>query len=373
MKNLAFLSVALTIAFTNSIGSNPVLAQTGLGDPSGEVEMRLDSTPAQNQSEAPVDNQTAIPLKPGDQIRITVTGFPDLSNEQTILPDGTVQLPLAGSLKLARLTPLQATTLITDALRPYVRRPQVALALLNVSPLRISVTGEVLKPGPRLLNPTAQQNPQTAGSLTGPLSNSPATVSDAVALAGGITPDADLRNITVYRVVPNNPTFANSATVTRAEIKVDLWKAIQSGDLSGDIRVFDGDQIVVPTAQLSSAAQQSLLNSTIAPNAITVQVAGEVNRPGTITTAPNTRISDAIAAAGGPTDKANRRAIELFRVGPDGRLQHQRFAYSEVSTPLRTGDLIIVRKNGLSGVVDTLNQIAAPIGSLLFPFINLVR
>jgi len=368
------ISVALALTITPGIRIDPVLAQDHLVVPSNSVEMRLDSAPAQNQVlEVPLDNQTTIPLKPGDQLRLTVAGFPDLSGEQTILPDGTIQLPLVGSLKLARLTPLQATTLITDALRPYVRRPQVALSLLSISPLRISVTGEVLKPGPRLLNPIVQQNPQGTGTGNIAPSSSPVTVSDAVVLAGGITPDADLRNITIHRVVPNNPDFANITAITTAEIKVDLWKAIQSGDLSEDIRVYDGDEIVVPTAHLSEASQQTLLNSTIAPAAITVQVAGEVNRPGTVTTAPNTRVSDAVAAAGGATDKANRHSIELFRIGADGRLAHQNFAFNEVSTPLKNGDLIIVRKTGFNGVIDTLNQIAAPIGTLLFPVINLIR
>lgn len=375
-KTPPLLSVALTLIAITGIKLDPVLAQSRTEVPPNSVEMRLDAEPVQNQGlELPSDNQTTIPLKPGDQLRLTVAGFPDLSGEQTILPDGTIQLPLVGSLKVARLTPLQASTLITDALRPYVRRPQVALSLLSISPLRISVIGEVLKPGPRLLNPITQQNPQGTGTSAGNVapSSSPVTVTDAVVLAGGITPDADLRNITIHRVVPNDPAFASVSAITRAEIKVDLWKAIQSGDLSEDIRVHDGDEIVVPTAQLSEAAQQSLLNSTVAPAAITVQVAGQVNRPGTVTTAANTRVSDAVAAAGGPTDKANRRTIELFRIGPDGRLAHQRFAFNEVSAPLRNGDLIVVRKNDFSGVIDTLNQIAAPIGSLLFPVINLLR
>ncbi len=367
---------------------------------------------AQTQSEIPTDTQTTTPLKPGDQLRLTVAGFPDLSNEQLILSDGTIQLPMVGVLKVSRLTPIQAAALIKTSLQPYVRRPQVALSLVSPSPLRVSVTGEVLQPGPRLINPFVQQNQQGRGTGDAALSSSPVTVSDVLILAGGITPDADLRNIMIRRIVASDSTSVNSAAVPKAlptllarnnpptlspgttafppapgaflsapvptytmiptEIKVDLWEAIKSGNLSADARIYDGDEIIIPRAKANDAEQQALLTSTIAPTKITVQVTGEVNRPGQVDVSPTARVIDSIAAAGGTTDKANKRTVELFRMSPQGQIERQTFDLDKPSISLRNGDLLVVQKTGSSKFIDTLGRIFIPIYPLT-TILNLFR
>lgn len=148
--------------------------------------------------------------------------------------------------------------------------------------------------------------------------------------------------------------------MVRTEVKVDLWKAIQSGDLTADARIYDGDEIVVPPAQLSNPEQQALLTSTIAPTKITVQVTGEVTRPGQIEVSPNARVTETIAAAGGPTDKADKRSIELFRLSPNGQLEQQTFDFNKPSVSLRNGDLIVVKKSGSSKFFDTLGRALIP-------------
>lgn len=79
------------------------------------------------------------PLKAEDRIRLMVAGFPDLSGEHTIATDGTLQLPMAGSIQVGGLTTTEAVARITQSLLPYVRRPQVGITILRRSPLRISV------------------------------------------------------------------------------------------------------------------------------------------------------------------------------------------------------------------------------------------
>lgn len=384
----------------------PLVMAIVVGAPSGFVL-------AQTQNGIPTDTQTTTPLKPGDQLRLTVAGFPDLSNEQLILSDGTIQLPMVGVLKVSRLTPIQAAALIKTSLQPYVRRPQVALSLVSPSPLRVSVTGEVLQPGPRLLNPFVQQNQQSRATGNAASSSSPVTVSDVLILAGGITPDADLRNIMIRRIVASDPTSVTSAAAPKAlpmlsarnnlptlspgatafppspgaafstpsvptytmiptEIKVDLWEAVKSGNLSADTRIYDGDEIIVPRAKANDAEQQALLTSTIAPNKITVQVTGEVNRPGQVDVPPTARVIDSIAAAGGTTDKANKRTVELFRMSPQGQLERQTFDLDKPSISLRNGDLLVVQKTGSSRFIDTLGRIFLPIYPLT-TILNLFR
>ena len=105
----------------------------------------------------PSELSDIIPLKSGDRIRLTVVGFPDMSGEQIIFSDGTIQLPMVGSISITGLSPGSASEAITTALTPYVRRPQISIVLLALSPLRVNVIGEVLQPGPRTLEPSKNQ------------------------------------------------------------------------------------------------------------------------------------------------------------------------------------------------------------------------
>lgn len=290
-------------------------------------------------------SQAEVLLKPGDRLNLTVAGFPDLSGEQMIMSDGTIQLPMVGVIGVAGLSSTQANAALTEALRPYVRRPQVALSVLSLSPLQISVTGEVLRPGPRTLSPAEAQA-------------DPITLSDALILSGGITPNADLRNIVIRRAA------LSGETASGQEVRVNLWQAIQQGALVADVPIYDGDEIHVPAAPVNQADQQLLLASTLAPDQITVQVAGEVNRPGQVEVSPTTGISEAVAAAGGPTDKADQDSLRLFRLSATGQLEQQTFEFGESSEPLRNGDLIVVEKSTADGILDTVGRLLPALNPL---------
>lgn len=357
----AFLSttfLSTTVVSTLGLSIRPALAQSSAV---AEVNLAVNAAPA----------QVAEALKAGDRIQLVVVGFPDLSGEQLIGADGAILIPLAGAIAVGGLTAAQATDRITQALLPYVRRPQVGLTILSLSPLHISVTGEVMQPGARSL-PLAD---------AGPDNNTPVTLSNALMLAGGITPYADLRNIVIRRrtvlteslaepVAETQPglSLAGLTETTRPELKVDLWQVIQSGDLASDLRIYDGDEIVVPRAQISTENQQTLLTSTVAPAKVTVRVAGEVQKPGEIEIAPMAGISGAVAAAGGPTDDARTDGIILFRMSPNGQLEQKAFAFEEASEPLNNGDLIVVDKSSrgnVGSVFDFLGRLFLPISPFL--------
>lgn len=342
-----------------SIALGILLACTQVGGLSGSAVSAAIPTVA-----VPPVNQSINRLKSGDRVRITVLGFPDLSGEQLILADGTLQLPFAGVLPIAGLTPAEAIDTITASLRPYVRRPQVGLAVVNLRAPRISITGEVVRPGPRLLLPPTTQSTPSAPTSINSSTEDFQTLSYALILAGGVTPNADLRNIVVRRVVSGPVDLGAQATAPKTEIRIDLWQTIQRGDLAGDPRIADGDEIVVPTAPLSRGEQNQLLSSTVSPVSITVQVAGEVRRPGTVQVSPTAGVSTAVAAAGGPTDKA-RKSMTLLRLSPEGRLERQTFAFGDNTISARDGDVLIADKAGLNKIFDTLGTILNPLTPLL--------
>jgi polysaccharide export outer membrane protein len=293
----------------------------------------------------------ADPLKPGDRLLVTVAGFPELSGEQTVTTNGSIQVPLAGTIEIAGLTPQAAVAPIVEALRPYVRRPQVSLTVISLSPMRLTVAGAVNQPGPRTLELSTAN-----GALL-----SPPTLSGALAQAGGIMPNADLRNVVIYR--QGNP---------KNRLQVDLWEAIQSGDLQADVRIYDGDEIRVPALQGAPLDQRTLLSSTAAPQTITVQVGGEVNRPGQIEISSFAGVTGAVAAAGGPAKGANFESVMLLRMDAQGQVSQQTFALGESSIPLMDGDVLYVSPSGserVAGAFDWLYRIFRPFGQ----FFDVIR
>lgn len=325
------------------------------------VLMHLVSRPyiAQAQTVDLTPPQSATLLKPGDRLRVTVVGFPELSGEQLIAADGTMQFPMAGAIDVERLLPTQAATRISEALLPYIRRPQVSLVVLSLSSLQVTVTGEVVQPGPRLLSPYAPNSAGDDDSIT------PITLSAVLLQAGGITPNADIQNVIIHRRSLVGSGLDTLTEPTRTEMRVDLWQAIRSGDLTADPRIHDGDEIIIPAAGSNNIDQRILLSSTIAPTRIAVQVAGEVVSPGSIELNPNADLSTAVAAAGGPTADANANSIALFRISPNGRLEKQTYEFGETSSPLMNGDVIVVSKDSGRKVLDILGRILNPFSLLL--------
>lgn len=310
----------------------------------------------------PVVIQEQNLLKSGDRISITVLGFPDLSREQIILADGTIQLPLVGNVSVSGLTIAQVGTQLTESLRPYVRRPQVSVSLLSIRPLRVSVTGAVRRPGPLVVTP-----PELTGTqLTDVTDGEVYTLSYALVLAGGLMPNADLRNIVIRRKAVTNQAIA--AGSDKNEIRINLWQVLQSGTLSSDLRLQDEDEIIVPTAALSSADQQQLLSSSLAPTTISIQVAGEVNRPGQIAIAPNADVNTAVAAAGGITSGGAKSKVQLLRMGSNGQLEQQTFRFGEASLPLQDGDVIVVDKGRTQEILDFVGQVVNPLGLIRLLF-----
>lgn len=112
---------------------------------------------------APVDDTYVLGV--GDRVAVNVYGETDLSREYSINPDGTIQVPLIGTVKAQGLTIQQLTAQVRAGLaNGFLRNPSVTGMVLTYRPFYI--LGEVVKPG---------QYPYQTGM----------TLDAAVALAGG--------------------------------------------------------------------------------------------------------------------------------------------------------------------------------------------
>ena len=102
----------------------------------------------------------------GDQLRISVFNEAELTGSYLVGSQGTIAYPLVGEVRAAGLTIPEFTTALQEALRAYIRQPDVSVEVSNYRPFFI--LGEVQRPG------------------TYPYSAS-LTVLNAVATAGGFT------------------------------------------------------------------------------------------------------------------------------------------------------------------------------------------
>ena len=146
----------------------------------------------------------AGPLAPGDAIQLAFWREPQLSGDYPIDETGTVVLPLLGARTVTRLSPAELKRTLLEEYAQQVRNQEVRITLLR----RIRILGAVKNPGLYRIDPTM-------------------TLGDALALAGGTTPDGKLKGIQVVR----------NGQEVRSRLDINL-------QLLGQVR--SGDQILVP-------------------------------------------------------------------------------------------------------------------------------
>ena len=233
-------------------------------------------------------------------------------------------------------------------------------------PINIAVVGEVFRPGPYRLRGGATRTGD-AGVPGGEGGDGNAvTVTDAIQVAGGIKPLANIRQVEVRRT----PRYGDQESFT-----VDLWSLLQTGDLKQNAILQEGDTVVIPTATAAIPAEEASQTAaaTFSPNSIRINVVGEVTRPGQIEVPPNTPLNQGLLAAGGFNNRAREDVVGLVRLNPDGTVTQRELnvdfaqGISEDGNPvLQNNDIIIVGTSGLADFSDTLGAITSPIADFLF-------
>jgi polysaccharide biosynthesis/export protein len=231
---------------------------------------------------------------------------------------------------------------------------QIAASNLISTPsaLDIGVVGEVFRPG--------------IYRLTGGESQTRPTVSQAIREAGGIKPFADLRNIQVRRLTRNG---------TSQTIDIDFWELLQSGDLTQDLALQQGDTISIAMADsLSDPEAAELVATNLSPDEIVINVVGEVANPGAVQVPANTTLNQALLAAGGFTNRSRRRNVELIRLNPNGTILQQQFEVdfsrgvdTQTNPILWNNDVVIVDRSAIASFSDGLSLILRPLTNIL-PF-----
>jgi len=210
----------------------------------------------------------------------------------------------------------------------------------------ISVVGEVNRPGSYYIQ---LSSPGVQSTLP--------TVTRALEEAGGITPLADVQNVQIRR-----PTKSG----TEQLIAINLWELLQTGDITQDTVLQDGDTIIIPeNNEISTAEATELATARFSPDAIQVSVIGEVDDPGLVNLPPNTPMNQALMTAGGfEGARADSDVVRLIRLNPDGSVVSREVPFditqgiNEQSNPLlRNNDIIVVGRNRGTQFNDTLNNL----------------
>lgn len=285
-------------------------------------------------------------LGPGDNLQLTFLdpAAKEVGGSLNILPDGTSSLPLLGSVQLTGLTIGQATRWLTSLYGKQLKRPQLFLTLTSPRPVKVSIIGEVEKPGLYPLPPFS-------------------TPVSAIQQAGGITVNSDIRKVLLRRQAGLDG--AQKQTV------LDISQVLLQGNQLQNPILFDGDTLIVAkTTDVLPDQVRQIGSSNLAPTSISVTVLGEVKTPGSLNLPANTPLVEAIFRAGGPVRwRANRGKVELVRFGRDGKAIRQTYSYKDTNDlslknpPLRNGDTVIVTSTLYGKVLDAFQDLAVPLGA----------
>lgn len=217
-------------------------------------------------------------LGEGDLLKISVYENEDLASVTRVSGEGAISFPLVGQVKVTGLTVLEAEQKLTGLLaNGYVIDPHVSILVTEYWSKRVTILGEITKPGLYELN----------GNVT---------LIEIISRAGGLTDKAG-DTLVIQRKQSNS--HAGGQDPENGGISVSLKNLMEKGDLSVNLVVQDGDSIFINRAGF-------------------VYVTGEVNKPGAYKIDDGTTVIMAITLAGGLTDKASPGRTSIIRKNDGG-------------------------------------------------------
>src|SRR5262245_33941544 len=245
------------------------------------------------------------PVGPEDLLEISVFEIPDLNRTVRVSEKGTISLPLLGEMEVKGLTAMQLEGRLREALsEQYLEDPQVSVFVREFGSKKVSVIGAVGNPG--------------VYQMLGPR-----TLLQVLSEAGGLAKEAG-SHLFVIRALAGGATDA-------IPIKID--DLLTNHDPEVNLAINAGDVISVPVDR-----------------PIYIYVDGAVRTPGRLEELASRPISllQAIAKAGGATERANLKEVQLLRRGKDGTQSDSRVNIKQIRQGkqrdpiLEDGDVIVV-------------------------------
>lgn len=223
---------------------------------------------------AGVGQAADLNLGPGDVLKVSVYGSPDLGVETRVSESGAITFPLLGQVAVSGMSTAAAEKKIGGLLESggFVRKAQVNIIVTSVQSQQVSVLGQVNRPGRYPLE-------------------SKRSVMDLLALAGGISADGG-DQINVIR---------KRDGATSKEV-IDVIDMVRSGKLDRDLELAANDVIYVERAPR-------------------FYIYGEVQRPGSFRLERTMTVVQALSAGGGLTPRGTERGMVIKRRDAQGKVQ----------------------------------------------------
>ncbi len=181
---------------------------------SGQAAAQEREKPVEQEA---VQGREAYQIGPEDVLNIIVWKNDAVSRTVPVRPDGMISLPLVNDVKAAGLTPMQLRDLLGKLLTEFIPAPEVSVVVTEVRSFKVSVIGEIVRPGRLELK-----------SWT--------TVLDVLAMAGGFNQFASRSRIVILR--PDGKTMKR--------IPFNYNKVIAAGGEQENFFLQPGDIILVP-------------------------------------------------------------------------------------------------------------------------------
>ena len=231
---------------------------------------------------------------PEDVMEIQVWDNKDLNQIVFVGPDGKASLPLVGEIQAAGKTVQELQDYLAAVYAKTIKSAAVTVIIKEIKSRPVYFVGGFGKPG--------------VMQLTRDL-----TLIQAVALAGGVTPSADLEKGFVLR--------------KEKVIPVDFTKLMQTGDLSQNLKLEPGDSVVAPLADL-------------------VYVQGEVKTPGAVKYMQDLTVLMAISQVGGLTPRAAGGRVDILR-GKGEKKERIRVDVDKVSRAPEDNPDVLLKPNDI--------------------------
>ena len=234
-------------------------------------------------------------LGSGDIVHITVYDHPELLTDTRVDEQGKISFPLIGNVSVAGKTAAVAQSLISDALAKgdFIKKPQVNLIVTAYRSKQVSVLGLVNKPGKYPLD-------------------SASTVSDLLALAGGVAEDGADEVILIHNQDGKSQQF-----------KINTKSLFQDGQVDLNHQVKGGDVIFIPRAAV-------------------FYIYGEVQKPGAYRLTGNLNVMQAVSLGGGITPRGTQRGIQIRRNDKDGKPVN---IHAALTDRVRENDVVYVKES----------------------------
>lgn len=298
------------------------------------------------------DTVTDYPIGPGDIVQISVPPIDEL-RERTVRvePDGSISLPMLGTMQAGGLTEKQLRAELTDRLKTYMYKPEIDVFVKEYRSRQVAVIGMVNNPGLVTLtgpNETVLDMMTRAGGLT-------ATAADEIILM----PAEQNKQQAIGRIAEVSANGADPAAalhngVPPSDASVSREAAFKRGELSALLRQ-NSHPLVIGLKSTALTGGGTYLNMPVRPGDVIVvpgggdvMVVGWVQNPGHFQVGSGLTVLGAIGAAGGPMFAANSSEVHLIRTRRDGSKLVLRIDLDKIKNgqeadlPVRGNDVIDV-------------------------------